>query len=82
MPSYVLAKYGDQADPGPIQVIPTHEITVTWKEGEGRPPFLPPGGVIGFQDDRGLWQVMTPIHCTANDADAECYLYLVRKVEL
>jgi hypothetical protein len=80
VPSYTLTKHGDRVDPGPVQVIPTHEITVTWEEGEGRPPFLPPGGVIDLQDGRGFWQIITPILYAANGAEPECHSYLVRGV--
>lgn len=82
MPSYTLAKWGDRADPGPVQMIPTHEITVTWKEGEDRPPLVSPGGVIDLQDDQGFWQVITPILYVANGVEPECYSYLVRRAVL
>lgn len=80
MPNYTLAKCGDRTDSGLIQVVPTHEITVTWEEGEGRPPFLPPDGVIDLQDNQGFWQVITPILYVANGVESECYSYLVRGV--
>lgn len=79
MPKYAIHEQKPAVFGGFLHASPTHEIAVTWEEGESRPPFLPMGSVIELEDGQ-FWQVVTGIHCVARNGEPESFSYLVREM--